>query len=89
MSKRFSIFEVTDYTCDKVLDNGELLTIEEVVHLLNKMDETIEKQRNIIKKQDLHRISMGNIITAIQKWGVKAPCFKENGEFDEDFYPPE
>lgn len=63
---------------------NESLSAERLTDLLNTLTKKCELQTKIIQKQELSLCELSNNLTAIRKWGVKAPCFNEKGEYVEE-----
>lgn len=83
------VHEYVDYEVSEIIDTveKESLTAERIVELLNSMDKKIVKQDNIIRMQEMSICELSNNLTAIRKWGIKAPCFDGEGKYVEENVP--
>ena len=68
---------------DIIMDNGRILDIYQIVDMLNIFDKELKSNKNIMSMQEMRLCELSNNLSAIRKWGVKAPCFNEKGEYVE------
>lgn len=52
---------------------------------LNEYDKQLKYAKFHLKRERTARMSLDNTMFAIQKWGVKAPCFLSDGSYNDEY----
>ena len=82
MEDRFKIVTVLTESSG-ILDNGELLSFEELIKRINKLDKENKRFKQSLRN-DILRIWMDNLLPKCEKCGEKLPAYpfySENYEF--------